>query len=93
MLLRDWRLSRKLTLAETAGMLGIDGKNPGSTLLRIETGARQPEADLVARIVALAGGHVTESDMHAVRLAWLKEHRPEKFASPLPSPFCEGEAA
>lgn len=93
MQLRDWRTHRKLTLAETARALGIEGKNPGATLARIEMGSRQPEADLVERIVSLTEGAVSAFDMHAVRLAWLKQHRPEKFGSPLPAPFQPEQAA
>ena len=92
MMFRTWRTDRNLALADTARRLGIEGKNPGGTLARIECGARQPEADMIERIVVFTDGQVTEADMHAVRLAWLKEHRPEKFAAPLPSPF-QSEAA
>jgi hypothetical protein len=93
MQMRDWISSRNLTFAETARALGIEGKNPGATLARIAAGTRQPEADLVERITALTDGEVTEADMHAVRLAWLKENRPEKFERPLPSPFAVEAAA
>lgn len=60
-------------------MLGISGVNPGGTLARIEAGSRQPDADMVERIEGLTEGEVAASDMHAVRLTWLKMHRPEKF--------------
>lgn len=79
MLLRDWRNRTGLGLAKTARMLGIGGVNPGGTLTRIEAGSRQPDADMVERIELATGGAVTSADMHAVRLAWLKRHRPEKF--------------
>lgn len=91
MMMRDWRLSHGLSLAEMARNLGITGKNPGGTLGRIEVGSRQPEADVIERIVLFTGGGVTAADMHAVRLAWLKSNRPEKFR---PQPvFQEGAAA
>lgn len=87
MMLRDWRTASGLSLAETARLLGIEGKNPGGTLIRIETGMRQPEADMVERIVSLTAGAVSAADMHETRLAWLKENRPDKFDGPLPSAF------
>ena len=80
MLLRDWRSKEGYGLAALARMLGICGVNPGGTLARIETGSRQPDADMVERIAKLTDGVVTALDMHAVRLAWLKRNRPEKFS-------------
>lgn len=79
MLLRDWRLSKNMGFAELGRALGIEGVNPGGTLARIEAGSRQPDADMVERIIALSSGDVTAADMHAVRLAWLKDNRPDKF--------------
>lgn len=81
MLLRDWRLQKGYGIAAAARMLGISGVNPGGTLGRIEAGCRQPDADMVERIERLTDGAVTAADMHSVRLAWLKENRPEKFCS------------
>ncbi len=81
MRLRDWRLARKAGLAETARALGITGVNPGGTLARIEAGSRQPDADMIERIDIFTNGMVQAADMHAVRLAWLKQHRPDKFSS------------
>lgn len=92
MLLRVWRLDRKLGFAETARALGIEGVNPGGTLARIENGSRQPDADMIERIMTLTDGTVTAADMHGIRLAWLKDNRPEKFTAPLPAPQSE-EAA
>ncbi|WP_210212739.1 helix-turn-helix transcriptional regulator, partial [Mesorhizobium sp. M7A.F.Ca.ET.027.03.2.1] len=68
MQLREWRLDRKLGFAETARALGIEGVNPGGTLARIEIGSRQPDADMIERIVTLTAGDVSAADMHAVRL-------------------------
>lgn len=81
MTLTDWRLSNCLGFADTARALGIDGVNPGGTLARIERGERRPDADMVERIVILTSGAVTPTDMHRVRLNWLRQHRPEKFIS------------
>lgn len=64
-----------------ARMLGISGVNPGGTLARIEAGSRQPDADMVERIAILTDKNVGAADMHAVRLAWLKKNRPEKFVT------------
>lgn len=89
MQLREWRLDRKLGFAETARALGIEGVNPGGTLARIEIGSRQPDADMIERIVTLTAGAVSAADMHAVRLAWLKDNRPEKFTAPMPAPQTE----
>lgn len=79
MQLSDWRTSQGLSFAETARAIGIDGVNPGGTLARIERGARRPDADIVERIVSFTGGLVTASDMHEVRLSWLRANRPDKF--------------
>ncbi len=82
MQLSTWRIDRGMALAETARALGLSGLNPGHTLKRIENGSRQPDADMIERIVMLTEGHVTPADMHAVRLTWLKANRPEKFPNP-----------
>lgn len=87
MRLLEWRTDRGQSCTQTARALGISGINPGGTLARIENGSRQPDADMVERIVALTDGAVTAADMHAVRLAWLKVNRPDKFAAPLPDRF------
>jgi transcriptional regulator with XRE-family HTH domain len=79
MLFRDWRTAKGLSAAEAARQLGIEGVNPGATLARIEAGSRQPDADMVERIIAFTAGQVAASDMHAARLAWLRANRPEKF--------------
>lgn len=80
MLFRTWRIEKGLSIAEAARSLGIGGINPGGTLVRIEIGSRQPDADMVARIEVFTDGRVTAQDMHAVRLAWLRQNRPEKFS-------------
>ncbi|MGY6709741.1 MAG: helix-turn-helix domain-containing protein [Rhizobiaceae bacterium] len=79
MMMKAWRIERGLSVAETARALGIGGVNPGGTLARIEAGSRQPDADMVARIVRLTQGAVTPADMHATRLDWLRLNRPERF--------------
>lgn len=93
MSLREWRLVRKLGLAETARALGISGVNPGGTLARIEVGSRQPDADMIERIVILTGGAVSADDMHSVRLGWLKTNRPEKFLGVEPVAFAAEASA
>ncbi len=87
MQLRAWISAENKTFAETARALGISGVNPGGTLARIAMGSRQPDADMIAKIEKLTGGHVDATDMQAVRLAWLKANRPEKFET------AESEAA
>lgn len=79
MMLQDWIAREGLTVTAAARRLGIGGVNPGRTLDRIISGERQPDADMVARIELVTDGAVTAQDMHAVRLAWLRENRPEKF--------------
>lgn len=79
MLLTDWRTQQKLSFAEMARALGIGGINPGATLARIERGERRPDADMVERISVFTDGAVTASDMHTVRLAWLRANHPERF--------------
>ena len=80
MRLLDWMDRECLGAASAARRLGIEGVNPGRTLARIASGDRQPDADMIERIVALTGGAVTAEDMHRTRLAWLRANRPEKFA-------------
>ncbi len=71
--------------SECAAALGLAGG--ARTYQRIETGAVRPDADVVDRIGRLTGGTVSPAHMHAVRLAWLKANRPEKFdASPQDGP-------
>lgn len=73
--LRDWRIGQGLSLTEVARRIGVHL----TTLARMEQGETSTDANMVARIEVLTGGAVTAADMHATRLAWLREHRPEKF--------------
>lgn len=94
MFLRDWRLSRDKTLRDLADELGIaGGVNPSRTVQRLETGEALADADMIERISIVTKGAVTAADMYAVRLAWLKEHKPGKFVSSLASSLSGGEAA
>ena len=79
MRLKDWRLAAGLSIAELARELGIAGVNPGGTLARIETGARQADATMTDRIIRRTAGAVAADDMHQVRLEWLRANRPDKF--------------
>ena len=58
--LRRWRLSRKLTLAEAAGLLGV-GK---SSLSAYETGQKLPRAATMAAIRRVTGGEVTPNNFY-----------------------------
>lgn len=73
--LRIFRTAKGFTLGEAASLLGVHK----TTVLRIETGELQPDADMIERIEKLSEGAVTAADMHATRLAWLKANRPDKF--------------
>lgn len=75
--LRDWRLTHGVTLATAASALGLVGG--ARSVHRLESGENNSDADMVERIARLTDGAVTAADMHAVRLAWLKANRPEKF--------------
>lgn len=77
--LRDWRVEKGFGLTEMARHLGIEGVNPGGTYVRIEAGSRQPDADMIERIIRFTDGAVTAAHMHETRLAWLRENRPDKF--------------
>lgn len=77
--LKAWRLQEQKSQGECAVALRLDG-GPRS-FQRIETGENKADADMIERIRDLTAGAVTESDMHAIRLAWLKANRPEKFAA------------
>lgn len=79
MRLKEWIISEKLSVAAAARRFGISGVNPGRTLDRIMSGSRQPDADMVARILQATNGEVSASDMHNARLDWLRENRPERF--------------
>jgi hypothetical protein len=78
MLIRDWRILTERSQGDCAKALALEGG--ARSFQRIETGQNKADADLVERIAAFTGGQVTAADMHAVRLAWLKVNRPEKFA-------------
>lgn len=79
MMLAAWIDTQTKGFAAAARLLSIEGINPGATLARIARGERQPDADMVARIVALTAGAVTTQDMHEIRLSWLRANRPEKL--------------
>lgn len=80
--LREFRAARALSLDEVSARLGVHK----TTVMRIETGELPADADMVERIVVMSDGVVSAADMHAVRLAWLKANRPEKFAGIQPEP-------
>lgn len=77
MILRDWRKKAGRSQSECAEALAMDGG--ARSYQRIETGENKADADLVEKIGAMTGGEVTAADMHEVRLAWLRENRPERF--------------
>jgi hypothetical protein len=79
MQLSEWLLKENLGFAAAARSILIDGVNPGATLARIARGERKPDADTVERIRIFTAGAVTAADMQEVRLAWLRQNRPEKF--------------
>lgn len=76
--LRAFRMERQLTLGDVAERLGVHK----TTLSRIETGELPADADMVERIFSFTEGAVDAASIHAVRLAWLKENRPDRFAQP-----------
>jgi transcriptional regulator with XRE-family HTH domain len=80
MMLSTLIIENGLTVAAAARRFGISGVNPGRTLDRIMSGERQPDADMISRIIEITAGAVTAADMHATRLDWLKTNRPERFA-------------
>lgn len=69
--LRTWRLSEGLTLAAAARRFGLDGRNPASTLAKIESGQHRPSVALSEVIVRETGGAVTVQDLHDAALAWI----------------------
>lgn len=79
MRLRDWRIVHGKSQGECAVALGLCGG--ARSFQRIETGENKADADMVERIEALTDGAVTASEMHSVRLEWLKANRPDKFLS------------
>ena len=79
--LADWRKEQNQSCLDVAKALGLNGERDGTSVWNWETGRARPDADVVERIEALTSGQVTAHDMHAVRLAWLKANRPEKFAA------------
>jgi hypothetical protein len=81
MMLSIWISENGLTVAAAARRFGIGGVNPGRTLDRIMSGERQPDADMISRIIEITDGAVTAADMHATRLDWLKANRPERFTT------------
>lgn len=87
--LREFRTVNGLSLDEMAAWLCVHK----TTVMRIESGELPVDADMVERIEAVTGGSVSAGEIHSVRLNWLKEHRPEKFVTPLPGAFRSEEAA
>lgn len=79
MQLADWRKANSLSCADVAKGLGLDGERDSASVWNWETGRSRPDADVIERIREFTKGEVTADDMHAVRLAWLRENRPEKF--------------
>lgn len=82
-MLKTWRLTQEKSQAECALALGLPGG--ARSFQRLESGESNTDADMVERIARLTGGAVTAADMHAVRLAWLKANRPEKFGAEAPA--------
>lgn len=74
-----FRAASGLSKADLGRALGYTKANPSRFYERFETGELPADADLVERISKLTAGIVSAADMHAVRLSWLKRHRPEKF--------------
>ncbi|MCG6115072.1 MAG: hypothetical protein MEQ84_07720 [Mesorhizobium sp.] len=77
MKLKAWRLEEGRSQGECASALRLEGG--ARSFQRIETGQNKADADLVERIAAMTAGRVSAEDMHATRLDWLKENRPERF--------------
>jgi hypothetical protein len=76
--LKSWRIAENLTLGAAAARLGLAGG--ARSFQRIEQGATGVDADLEERIMVMTTGKVATPDLHATRLAWLRQNRPEKFA-------------
>jgi DNA-binding transcriptional regulator YiaG len=79
MQLVDWRKANNLSCADVARGLDLDGERDSASVWNWETGRSRPDADIIERLRVFSNGQVTADDMHAVRLAWLRENRPEKF--------------
>lgn len=73
--LKSWAAGSGNSLKWLADRVGVSV----SAMSRWASGESLPDADMVDRIVTLTEGAVTAEDMHAVRLAWLRANRPEKF--------------
>jgi transcriptional regulator with XRE-family HTH domain len=74
--LKQWRLTRELTMAEASVLLGLESAR---TYQRYETGENRPDAPLVEKIMSVTDGGVMLEDLHRQRLDWLKENKPEAF--------------
>ncbi len=82
MLLSEWRKLKNLSCAAIAEQIQLAGDVDASSVWNWETGRSRPDADIVQRIFSVTNGEVTATDMHTIRLAWLRQHRPEKFPEP-----------
>jgi transcriptional regulator with XRE-family HTH domain len=78
--LAEWRKANNLSCDDVAKGLGLDGERDASSVWNWETGRSRPDADVVERIIDFTKNEVSADDMHRVRLAWLKDNRPEKFS-------------
>lgn len=72
MKLRDWRLSKNLTLKDAAELFEVGaGKNPSRSMQRVENGEVPVDAPLAARIVERTDGSVGLQDLHDMRREFL----------------------
>lgn len=76
MTLDHWLTSQNLSAEKFGETLGCSGQ----AVRYWRSGARSPDADVVARIVAATGGAVTVDDMHEIRLAHLNATTPSAAA-------------
>lgn len=72
-MLKTWRIENGLTLAQAADRLGLIGAGAATAYQRYETGRHRADADLVEKIAAMTAGIVGPSEMHAIRLRYLRE--------------------
>jgi transcriptional regulator with XRE-family HTH domain len=70
MLLKQWRLTRKMTMRECAELLKL---SDARSYQRYEAGSQWPGAVMIEHIVAMTEGDVTIVDLHNQRLTYLKD--------------------
>lgn len=71
MMLEDYRNENGLTYEALAKLIAVSSARQAH---RYAVGSAVPRTEIVERIIRATEGIVTPNDLHAARVAWLREH-------------------